>query len=619
MSESACCIVRKQEPTITSTLQIPPTNVKEGDIPRNSRRFGTRDLSEINGGTEKAIAKLQTDLTRQITAQHEELLREVSELRLLFEKRGIDGGTGNKASVMNSSSSSAKPVAGSSGNEKFQGGTCMTPNTITPSTSPQVVTTTPTTQNNQAVNAVKLEHREEVKAARKRSSKLHDAYLNLKGWQGKKDHDQKHKSLLNEEAEPTKGCFRRLKRVVSSVQFNLFFGMIIIINAGVMGAQMEYKGYKAAITLGLAEGDASDWPDAQSTFDALELVFTVVFLFELLIRLVADPKFLCEILNWLDVVVVLTSVLGLFGLTLPVNLTFARLLRIAKLVRILRVVRTMNLFQSLRVLVKTISGSIGALGWSMVLLGLIQIIGALFLSQVLHDVIENESRDMETRMHVYTYYGSALRAWLTMFEITFAPGAWAKVGRPLMEEVHGAYSLFFVAYVAGVTFAIIRVITAVFLRETLQVASNDSELAIASKLTQKNKYKKEVQQLFTAADKSGDGHVSLPEFEQILENPNVKTWLSVLELEVHEVDGLFHLLDNGDGYITFEEFLAGVVRLKGAARSVDVMTMLYENQKMTTRILQLQEDILNIRNRLQYWEDNGTPTSGNQRQGISLP
>eukprot|EP00746_Dinoflagellata_sp_MGD_P130881 gnl/MRDRNA2_/MRDRNA2_64724_c0_seq1.p1 gnl/MRDRNA2_/MRDRNA2_64724_c0~~gnl/MRDRNA2_/MRDRNA2_64724_c0_seq1.p1 ORF type:complete len:398 (-),score=59.89 gnl/MRDRNA2_/MRDRNA2_64724_c0_seq1:8-1144(-) len=374
-----------------------------------------------------------------------------------------------------------------------------------------------------------------------------------------------------------------------------------------MGAQMEYLGYKAGIFLGVAEAAEGDWPNAENTFEGLELFFAIVFFFELALRISADRRFLCSMANWLDVIVVITSILGIFGMTLAVNLTFARLLRVAKLVRILRVVRTMKMFWSLRVLVQTISGSIGALGWSMVLLGLIQTIAALFLSQLLLEVVNDESRDMDIRMHCYQYFGSSLRAWLTMFEITMAPGAWAKIGRPIMEKVNGGYGFFFVAYVAGVTFAVIRVITAVFLRETLQVANNDSELAIADKLSQKSKYKEEVKNLFAEVDTSGDGQVSIREFEEIMQNPRMKTWLSVIGLEVNEVDGLFHLLDNGDGCITFEEFLGGVARVKGGARSVDVMTLLYENQKLNNRILELRDDVRIVSAHMQSWEENGAP------------
>merc|ERR1719171_2667900 len=106
-----------------------------------------------------------------------------------------------------------------------------------------------------------------------------------------------------------------------------------------------------------------------------------------------------------------------------------------------------------------------------------------------------------------------------MFEITIAPGAWSSIARPLIEEVSPAWSIFFVGYVSVVTFAIIRVITAVFLRETLQVATNDNDLMIAERILQKNKYMENVKALWEDADLSGDGTISEEEFSRFLEDP----------------------------------------------------------------------------------------------------
>ena len=47
----------------------------------------------------------------------------------------------------------------------------------------------------------------------------------------------------------------------------------------------------------------------------------------------------------------------------------------------------------------------------------------------------------------------------------------------------------------------------------------------------------------------------------------------MLDLEVHEVVSLFNLLDDGDGLITHDEFLNGVMRLKGHARSLDIIAI----------------------------------------------
>jgi hypothetical protein len=103
-------------------------------------------------------------------------------------------------------------------------------------------------------------------------------------------------------------------------------------------------------------------------------------------------------------------------------------------------------------------------------------------------------------------------------------------------------------------------------------------------------------------DQSGDGHVTHEEFRQIMQDPAVKTWLSVIGLDVHEVDGLFAMLDNGDGLVSFDEFVGGIARLKGGAKSVDVMTMLYENQKLSNRLMELAATQNNMWILLQSWQ-----------------
>merc|ERR1712224_1155991 len=54
-----------------------------------------------------------------------------------------------------------------------------------------------------------------------------------------------------------------------------------------------------------------------------------------------------------------------------------------------------------------------------------------------------------------------------------------------------------------------------------------------------------------------------------------------LELEVNEAKGLFRLLDiEGAGEVPIEDFVLGCMRLKGTAKNVDVVTLMYENKRM---------------------------------------
>merc|ERR1711959_173416 len=130
-----------------------------------------------------------------------------------------------------------------------------------------------------------------------------------------------------------------------------------------------------------------------------------------------------------------------------------------KLVRVLRVVRVMRIFHQLRVLVHSIASSIGALGWSMVLLFVIQLIASIFMAQMIATHLEGKVEDSDGTIIIYHHFGPVddlaaiyhhfgtwTRAFITMFEITLAPGTWSRIGRLLIFGVSGWFALFFMIY-----------------------------------------------------------------------------------------------------------------------------------------------------------------------------
>merc|ERR1719161_2819631 len=139
---------------------------------------------------------------------------------------------------------------------------------------------------------------------------------------------------------------------------------------------------------------------------------------------------------------------------------------------------------------------------------MIEIISGLFMTQLLADAVTDESRELEFRQWLYTHYGTTSRTTLTMFQITMAPGAWGLLGRPLIEEVSPAFAWFFVLYVGGVSFAIIRIITALFLRQVLQVATGDEQMMRNEKVQKQRKYSEKIRHLYVAEDTSGLGRLS---------------------------------------------------------------------------------------------------------------
>ena len=124
--------------------------------------------------------------------------------------------------------------------------------------------------------------------------------------------------------------------------------------------------------------------------------------------------------------------------------------------------------------------------------------GALILGNLLQDFIKDETRSLEDRLWVWNRYGTTYRAFYTLYEITFAGclGSpltqfvrfylnlglflctlytpqlrnWPSNVRPILEKVSHAYVIFYFLYVTIIVFAVIRVISAIFLKDTLDEA-----------------------------------------------------------------------------------------------------------------------------------------------------
>lgn len=98
-------------------------------------------------------------------------------------------------------------------------------------------------------------------------------------------------------------------------------------------------------------------------------------------------------------------------------------------------------------------------------------------------------------------------------------------------------------------------------------------------------YVQQINAVFDEMDSDGDGTITLAELHVALNNEKIVQKLAVLGIGLHEMTGLFTLMDDGDDEISFAEFLSGTMRLKNASKGVDLVTLLYENKKLLSRIL----------------------------------
>ena len=86
-------------------------------------------------------------------------------------------------------------------------------------------------------------------------------------------------------------------------------------------------------------------------------------------------------------------------------------------------------------------------------------------------------------------------------------------------------------YVTIIVFAVIRVISAIFLKDTLDAAHNDAENLVFDRLKKKASYVRKLQDIFKAIDNTSDGMVTEDQLTSVLANPTVAAYFQTLDVE----------------------------------------------------------------------------------------
>jgi len=361
-----------------------------------------------------------------------------------------------------------------------------------------------------------------------------------------------------------------------SAGYEMVIALVLCVNVLWMAFELQLYGAQTGGTLAIQEAPSLDHDWWAEFFTIGDITFAGFFAIDVMLRIILlRADFWRVWLNYIDFAVSLTSIAEVafvyVNQNLPVSPILFRLLRIGKLVRAFRMVTMSSVLNSLQLLIKCLVASRDMLLWSFCLLTFVQCVAGLVLATLCRDFIEEESNDPEVRGEVFRYYGTFTRTILSMFEIMFAN--WGPPCRVLVENVSEWFSIFFLSYRCVLGFAVLNVVNAVFVQQTMKTASSDEELAFRQKEKDIALYNRKVKKLFKTIDSSGDGAINLEEFSKLVKSPKLQFWMSQLELEYHDLLSLFEFLDNGDGQITLGEFLEGAQRLRGGAKAIDVWRM----------------------------------------------
>lgn len=380
-----------------------------------------------------------------------------------------------------------------------------------------------------------------------------------------------------------------LQTVVASDRFAYFFGILIMANSVAIGLQADH----------VAGHLHSDPPAA---FAGLETFFCWAFLAEIVMKIIAEGKqfLISEGWKWniFDCIIVLLALIEEIskmvsaGGGATVNLTFVRILRILRIVRIIRLIRVLKVFRELRVLINSIMGSLKSLCWTILLLIIIMYVVGVYVTQVVAehrrkygvpDAVLLDEEHPDDLVEMEKMFGSIALTLYSLYKAMSGGADWGDVSHPLEKRIHWLFGPFFCMYIAFAVFAVLNVVTGVFVNEAMVMAGKDQELVIEEELSRTGSDVNEFIRMFHEADADGSGTVSWEEFKGHMEDDRVKAYFKVLDLNIDEAEQLFMLLDPLKlGEVAIDDFVKGCVRMKGGAKSVDVQTLLaYQKQMMS--------------------------------------
>lgn len=371
----------------------------------------------------------------------------------------------------------------------------------------------------------------------------------------------------------------QFQALVNNSWFDWLSALLVFVNAMCIGWQTDYA----------ARASTDLLPRA---FRIIDITFCVLFTTELILRMVAGGKgfWLGSEWRWnlfdffmvaLQIFEETTALIAESPSGTGSNFSYFRLLRLLRLVRVLRIVRVLRFIRELRKLVCSIGNSLQSLAWTLVLIVFMLYVVGVCFTQLVSSHARSEGL---TSPELEKYFGSLDASVVSLFQAMTGGVDWDELSRPL-SDIHFTLAILFSFYIAFAVLAMLNVVTGVFVDSAVHASQRDNEKDIVMR----------IREVYQACDADGNGKLTWEEFEMQLASPGSEDVLAHIGLNVADAKQLFELLDvNDDGEIDWDEFVMGCLRLRGPAKSVDVVTMMYETKRSMGKLQHQSEAALQL-------------------------
>jgi len=139
----------------------------------------------------------------------------------------------------------------------------------------------------------------------------------------------------------------------------------------------------------------------------------------------------------------------------------------------------------------------------------------------------------------------------------------------------------FMFYIAIVQWVVLNVVTGAFCESAAQAARKDVVLAMQEYRVHKEQFVEKSRIIFSSIDEEGTGVLHVHEMKPFMDSEPARALFGALDLDVGDVEELFAILDDtGTETIDIEQFVTGILRLRGGATALDVAKLQHQNLAM---------------------------------------
>lgn len=277
--------------------------------------------------------------------------------------------------------------------------------------------------------------------------------------------------------------------------------------------------------------------------------------------------------NTFDAILVFGGLASLLGVN-ALNPGVMKALRWLKFGKSIRAIKLMVQLRHLRAFVVCLQGSFASLLWSMVMLFSVYLLFSLFFMQIITEHIVDTGEILEGGSFD-EFFGSVGTSVLTLYMASTGGDDW-KVAYDVIRSTGPVGSFVFLGFVAFVQFALINIITGIFVEAAMQTLSPNAETLALENARKEKDNAKELESLCRSVDADFSGKLTREQFEDGLRRGRIPMLLTLLGLHRHHVLEFFNtmaMIQDQDGQVDIHAFVTGCMHMKGTATNYDLQML----------------------------------------------